>query len=83
MGLKASDFAADAVDVWPDNLAAIEVFVAMSTQWRVGPGGVYGLDYNVMYRLMDRLGLSHADYDEMEHCLRTLEDAALEQMRKK
>jgi hypothetical protein len=53
----------------------------MSTQWRVGMSGATGLDYGVLYRKMDRLQLSEAEYDDLEEDVRTLESAALACMR--
>jgi hypothetical protein len=83
-GLTAEDVAADPVDIWPDNVAAFQIFSFMSTQWRVGGmGGATGLDYNVMYRKMDRLSLSPADYDDLEADLRIMEAAALDCMHQK
>ncbi len=40
-------------EVWPENQDAVTMFVACSTQWRVGPGGMTGLDYNVLFRLFE------------------------------
>lgn len=34
--------------IWPDHLSALELFARCMTQWRVGPGGVIGLDYGVV-----------------------------------
>ena len=82
-GLTAEDVAADPVDIWPDNLAAYQIFSFMGTQWRVGMGGATGLDYNVMYRKMDRLSLSPVDYDDLEADLRIMEGAALDCMHQK
>lgn len=53
----------------------------LGTQWRVGPCGAYGLDYNVLYVRLDRMNLDPADRDELEADIRVLEDAALERMR--
>ena len=75
--------AADPVDIWPDNLAAFEIFNFMGTQWRVGMGGPTGLDYSVMYRKMDRLSLSPDDYDALERDLQIMESAALACMHQK
>ena len=75
--------AADPVDIWPDNLAAFEIFNFMGTQWRVGMGGPTGLDYNVMHRKMDRLSLSPDDYDALERDLQIMESAALACMHQK
>ena len=71
------------VEVWPDNHAAFSLFNALGTQWRVGMGGATGLDYNVMYRKMDRLALSTEDYDELERDIQIMESAALAYMQQK
>ena len=71
------------MDIWPDNLAAFEIFNFMGTQWRVGMGGPTGLDYNVMYRKMDRLSLPPDDYDALERDLQIMESAALACMHQK
>ncbi len=55
----------------------------MGTQWRVGGGGPIGLDYNVLYRRMDRMDLTPDEYDEMEHDIQILECAAINMMHKK
>lgn len=71
------------IEVWPDNLQAVQVFIAIGTQWRIGMGGATGLDYNVLYRRLDRMGLTPSRYDELEEEVRTLENSALETMRSK
>lgn len=71
------------MDIWPDNIAAFEIFSFMGTQWRVGMGGATGLDYNVMYRKMDRLGLASDDYDQLERDIQIMEGAALACMHQK
>lgn len=48
----------------------------------MGPGGPYGLDYTVLYHKLDRMQLSPEARESIEDDIRTLEDAALEQMRK-
>lgn len=33
-------------EVWPENAETVETFMALQTQWRLGPmGGYLGLDY--------------------------------------
>lgn len=82
-GLTMDDYADETtVYVWPANLKATNLFVSMDTQWRVGPAGPYGLDYNVLYHKMDRMKLSPDAYQEMEDDIRTMELVALEEMRK-
>ena len=63
------------VKVWPDNVPTLNVFVAMSTQWRVGYNGATGLDYAALPVVEDRVGIK-ADFDG----LRAMEEAALAQM---
>ena len=66
------------MEVWPENWPVWCLFDRrMRTQWRVGPGGVIGLDYNVLLRFLDRMDLDKSDYDQMLDDIATLEDAAL------
>jgi len=44
-------------EVWPENENAVNMFLKASTQWRVGPGGITGLDYNVLFRLFSLYGI--------------------------
>ena len=55
----------------------------MDTQWRVGMNGPTGLDFNVLYRKMDRMGLSPDEYDQLEADVSVMEAAALDTMRKR
>lgn len=52
----------------------------MQTQWRVGQRGATGFDYGVLYPLLDRLGLSGDDWEQMFDDIRLMESAALEAM---
>jgi hypothetical protein len=56
---------------------------AVQTQWRAGTGGFFGLDYNVLFRKMDRLNLTPEQYDDMESDVRAMEAAALAAMNEK
>lgn len=68
--------------MWPDNARAIRLFSAISTQWRVGNSGPYGLDYNVLFHKMDRMNLTFNEYESIESDIRTMELAALNEMSK-
>lgn len=81
-GFSGSDFERS-VEVWPENLRAVNLFSSLSTQWRVGMSGATGLDYNVLYHKLDRLQLSRQDYDWLEEDVQTLEAAALAAMNHK
>ena len=82
-GFAPEDFVSDPVDILPGNEAVYEIFAQMDTQWRVGMNGPTGLDYYQAYRKLDRMGLTPDEYDEIESDLRTMEIAALHEMRKK
>lgn len=81
--LTPEDYADEwTVEVWLENVEAVNLFCQIGSQWRVGPSGPYGLDYNVLYHRLDRMGLTPERYEELEDEVRTLESGALEEMRK-
>ena len=53
----------------------------MGTQWRTGMSGPTGLCYEAVYPLIDRMGLSDEDWDQMLDDVMCMERAALEAMR--
>lgn len=78
-GLTAADLGQQQdVEVWPDNWQAVQLLNRMSTQWRLGFGGAVGLDYNVLYRMMDRLGLVPEEFDQIEADIQVMEMTVLE-----
>lgn len=79
-GLTVEEASGPPVDVWPDNLQAVNLFISLSTQWRTGSSGVVGLDYSVLYHKLDRLQLSDERYQEIEEEIRTMEGAVLDLM---
>ena len=40
-------------EVWPENWQALEMWLQVCTQWRVGMNGAVGLDYNVLKWLFE------------------------------
>lgn len=57
-GFGSDDYGeADYQDVWPCNWQAVRLFMALSTQWRVGMGGATGLDYTALAAAMDMLAV--------------------------
>jgi hypothetical protein len=51
MGIALPDLPAapdDDFGVWPENWAAVEMFLRVQTQWRTTMGGLLGLDYGVL-----------------------------------
>lgn len=82
-GLAPEDYVTEnTVDVLEEHVPAVLLFDEIGTQWRCGPMGAYGLDYNVLYQKLARLNLSREDYDDLEYAIRILEGAALDEMQK-
>jgi hypothetical protein len=73
--------ASQTVEVWPENWQTVNLFTQVATQWRVGMGGPIGLDYNVLFRLLDMADLSKEDWEQSFEEVRVMEAAALEAMR--
>lgn len=79
----AAHFAASAEDaVWPENWRPVEVFAAMTTQWRHGFNGPTGLDYAALPPVMDYAGVPVTDRADVFESVRVLEIEALEAMRR-
>ena len=68
-------------EVWPDNLTVVNVFVAMSTQWQVGPGGAIGMIYSSLEPVLRLNGVPRKEWAELFNDFRVMEAAALEQIR--
>ena len=65
------------LDVWPDNWDAVQAFIAMQTQWRIGFGGPTGLDYNALPTVFDLVGIAPDARPDTFECVRVMEDEAM------
>lgn len=63
--------------VWPCNAPAVSLFEALLTQWRVGPGGVVGLDYTVLPIVARSRGITPRRASALLPELQVMEDEAL------
>lgn len=83
-GLTVEEASGDDVLVWPDNLPALNVLIAMGTQWRTA--GMAGMPAGLDYSAITPLHLHACDVSEEAWAahvfadLRIAEGAALEQM---
>lgn len=82
-GLTLEDLEGDGVEVWPENVRAYRLFCDLQTQWRVGMSGPSGLDYSVLFVMIDRMKLSDADAEDLEYDVRAMESEALSAMHEK
>jgi hypothetical protein len=64
-------------EVWPDNWQAVMAFVSLETQWRVGMGGAYGLDYGAIPPVLMMKRIPRKDWPDVFEALRVMEDEAL------
>lgn len=64
-------------DVWP----SVGLFRDMNTQWRVGPGGVVGLDYNALDAVMKFRGIADDEISQRFDDIQIMESAAIELIR--
>ena len=57
----------------------MNVFIAMSTQWRIGNNGATGLDYNALKPVMEFVKVR--DQQQVFEDIRIMEDVALSVIR--
>lgn len=66
-----------AVEVWPENLPAVNTFIAMSSQWRMGPAGPIGLDYAALPAVLRLTQVPRASWPDTFEGLRVMESEAM------
>lgn len=81
-GFKPHHYKAPEVELWPENYQVWAAFTLLQGQWRCGPSGPIGLDYNVVYREFERMGLAGDDFDDALDAMRVLEIAAMKELMK-
>jgi len=70
------------LDIYPDNVQAVHVYVEMLTQWRVGPSGSIGLDYRALETIPAVRRIKDEDeYEDLFSSLQTMERATLKHYR--
>lgn len=81
--MAPEDYEEEPFGVWPENWPAVELFLRLSTQWRISLSGETGLDYAALYPLLDRVASDPTEWEALFDDVRVLEAEALQQMRKK
>jgi hypothetical protein len=59
------------------------LFASLGSQWNVGPNGLVGLNYLVLYATLDRMELPKAERDALQRDVQLMEGYALAETRKK
>ncbi len=80
--MTVDDFVGAPVDIWPEHTHAVELFIRCGTQWRSSMSGLLGLDYNVLFSMMDRMHLTDEQWFDTLDDIRIMENEALTLMRK-
>lgn len=83
-GLTPADYEEDDFEVWPENMAALNLFITLQNQLRSwGGGGAMGFDYSVYFARMERMKLSEQAYEWMFDDIRAIESIALKAINSK
>lgn len=80
-GMTLDEVRGPPVEVWPDNVPAVNAFITAHTQWRNGPMGRTGIEYQALPVIFKLTGIPEDDYPEVFRCVRTMEEVALKVMR--
>jgi len=77
-GLKLDEPQPDAhQDIWPDNVAAFDVFYRLRTQWNVGFSGAIGLRYEALQLALELEGVPRSDWPEVTNGVQLMEQETL------
>ena len=68
------------IEVWPDNLEAVNLFIQVMGQWRMGFNGPVALDYVSVDVVMRIEQIPIANQSRLLSELRIMEDSALSQI---
>lgn len=80
---KAEDYPEPEVEFWEENEKFIMFFDTIRTQFRYTQGFATGLDYNVVHRELDDIGLTGAERDEWKAAVRVMERVALSHLNRR
>jgi len=76
-GATVEDYASETVECWPENWESYVLFMSIRTQWRTTMGGVIGLDYTPLFRVMDEAGITGERWQSAFADVRAIEAGAL------
>ena len=83
MGLRMEDYADDeeeAFEIWPENVAAFELWNIVGDQWIVGAVGPVALNLMPVFHELDRAGLDKEAYDHLLCGVKTMAQEALSEI---
>lgn len=83
MGLRQEDYAEEdneAIEIWPENIPAYELWWIVGDQWRMGSGGPISLDLLPVLHELDRSELDKDEYDHRLIGIKTIAEVAMEEI---
>lgn len=81
--MSEADYTPPDVEVWPENMATVEAFVAMRTQWRFSHFGATGLDYGVLPVVLELVGVQKDEWSDVFEGVRVMETIEIVSMRRR
>lgn len=79
-GLTRDDVTPAVIQLSPEEADSVDLFIALQTQWNVGPGGPVGINYASIPCVMDLQGIPAGDRRTLFDDLRVMEREALKEM---
>ncbi|MDH4425066.1 MAG: DUF1799 domain-containing protein [Acidovorax sp.] len=80
-GFELEDYDTEELEIWPENVQAVQMFCRIGTRWVHASGGmgavITGVRWEAMYPLIDRLNLPPGDWEDLLGALEVMEQAAL------
>lgn len=80
---EAENFKGCEHGIFPDNAITVAIFQDMLTQWRTGPGGIIGFDYNVLPFIFRTRRIKREEREDTFDCLQIMERAAINAIHQK
>lgn len=77
IGLSEDDFPPEELAIWPDLVQSFQLMTKMRTQWRIGPRGASGLDYGVLFQIMQMSDITGKEAEQLFSDIRAMEIMAL------
>lgn len=81
-GLTVEEASGPPVELWPDNVQAVNVFAVICMQWRVGMSGAFALDYGVIEPTLRMMQIPTEDWPEIFEAITVMEPVGLQALRK-
>lgn len=80
-GLTVEEASGPPVELWPDNVLAVDVFATIFMQWRVGVNGAFALDYGVIEPTLRMMRVPAEQWPDIFEAIQVMEPVGLAAIR--